>query len=179
MLVALGGAILVGIWTWSSRKLEARRRDLEQRLTERDVLLDRATRDGLTRLWNRHTILEVLAGQIDIARNSSTPLAVAMIDVDHFKRINDTMGHLTGDEVLHTLGEQLSKSTRLWFAGTLWRRGVAPDASQCDAESACATHRASETDTTENLLSRADCALYAAKQAGRNRVVYDSMATSA
>ena len=130
------------------------------------------------------------------------PLAVAIIDIDHFKSINDTRGHLAGDEVLRTLGAKLS--SRIRSADALGRYGgeefllVVPGATQqlpflplerlqravaeipfIYAGSAIKVTASfgvawltGNSDTAERLLSRADEALYSAKRAGRNRLEY-------
>src|SRR3569833_1603151 len=56
--------------------------------------------------------MDILSREIDTARRSGTHLAVALIDIVHFKRINDTFGHLAGDEVLRMLGERLTRELR-------------------------------------------------------------------
>lgn len=203
ILVVLGIlAALMLAWQWSVRKLDDRRKILERELREREALLERATRDPLTRLWNRQAILEILSREIETARHTSRPLAIALIDLDHFKRINDTMGHLAGDEVLRLLGEQLSG--RLRDGDSLGRYGgeelllIVPDASPQRpflpmerlqrlipeipfahngnrfrvTASFGVAWLASSSDTAEKLISRADDALYAAKFSGRDRVEY-------
>lgn len=113
---ALAALVLVAavatLWRWSVVKLEARRLALERQLAEHAALLDRATRDPLTRLWNRQAILEILARDVAEARANGTSLAVAMIDIDHFKRVNDTMGHQMGDRVLHSIAQHIAARVR-------------------------------------------------------------------
>lgn len=72
-----------------------------------------ARRDGLTGILNRRAILEQLDDALQRARGSAAPLAVAMIDIDHFKRINDVHGHLAGDEVLRHCVRHLQQRLRL------------------------------------------------------------------
>ena len=69
-------------------------------LAAQDSLRDQATHDALTGLWNRPAILETLATEIDRARREDTSLAVLMVDLDDFKKINDTYGHAAGDMAL-------------------------------------------------------------------------------
>ena len=197
--------VLVAVaWRWSALRQQARQLQLERELREREELLERATRDPLTKLWNRQAILDILTREIDAAKRSATPLAVALIDVDHFKRVNDTLGHLAGDEVLRTLGARLSASIRARDA--LGRYGgeemllILPDAApqrpflpverlrQTVAETPFAFDGSritvtasfgvawlqSPADRGEDLLARADEALYAAKDLGRDRVEYAS-----
>ena len=75
-------------------------------------LAELATRDGLTGLFNRRTFDERIAEEWLRARRTHTPLAVAMIDVDRFKLLNDTYGHATGDERLRQVARTLEGSLR-------------------------------------------------------------------
>jgi diguanylate cyclase (GGDEF)-like protein len=189
-------------WRWSMGRIERRRRALEIELREREQLLERATRDTLTRLWNRAAIMDILNREIDTARRSGTHLAVALIDIDHFKRINDGFGHLAGDEVLRMLGERLTREMRK--GDSLGRYGgeelllVVPGAPpqqpflpmerlQRSIAAADFTYAGTRIRVTasfgvawfmdlnedgEKILARADKALYAAKFAGRDRIEY-------
>ena len=71
-----------------------------------------ATHDGLTQLLNRNAILAELAESIEAAEKRGTEVCVAILDLDHFKRINDTHGHQAGDEVLRQAALRLSSSIR-------------------------------------------------------------------
>jgi len=71
-----------------------------------------ATRDGLTRLWNRTAILDFLEQELDRSARRQEPLSVIMIDVDRFKTINDTHGHLAGDIAIRTVARRLRKHLR-------------------------------------------------------------------
>lgn len=162
-------------------------------------LRELASTDQLTGLPNRRAFNDYLAAQVAQARRHGRPLSLAMLDIDHFKRVNDTHGHPGGDRVLRTLSDRLRTHAR---AGEMLARIggeefalVIPDA---DAEAALtagerlhrlvrdepiapagtvtisvglATLTGEESD--DDLLRRADRALYAAKQAGRDRVVTD------
>jgi two-component system cell cycle response regulator len=68
--------------------------------------------DGLTGLPNRRRLMEVLAGEIPRARRYHRDLSLVMMDIDHFKRINDTLGHLAGDHVLRELANVVSMHVR-------------------------------------------------------------------
>ncbi|MFH1132462.1 MAG: diguanylate cyclase [Pseudomonadota bacterium] len=86
---------------------------LENRLLEyQDHLEELATRDGLTKLWNRRTILRHLEEELHRSLRESQPIATIMIDVDHFKLINDKFGHHTGDDVLTYIANQLEANLR-------------------------------------------------------------------
>jgi diguanylate cyclase (GGDEF)-like protein len=69
-------------------------------------------RDGLTGCFNRAYAMEALDGELRRARRTGSPLSILMFDVDHFKAINDTHGHLRGDEMLTAIGAQLGRTMR-------------------------------------------------------------------
>ena len=200
-------ALAATAWRWRVAKLERRRLRLERALRERAALLERATRDPLTKLWNRQAILEILAQAMESAKAEKKSLAVALIDIDHFKRVNDTMGHLAGDAVLRSMAEQIVKRTRA--GDSLGRYGgeelllvlpnAAPQKPFLPIERLRRTvakipfvHEGKEfhvtasfgvawfavgRDSAEDLIGRADAALYAAKDRGRDRVEYASTGT--
>lgn len=78
----------------------------------REALRDQATRDPLTKLWNRRHILEVLDRELARIQRHDTSLGLIMLDLDHFKSINDTHGHLAGDEVLRETARRLRAAVR-------------------------------------------------------------------
>jgi diguanylate cyclase (GGDEF)-like protein len=82
------------------------------RLKLRDLLKDQAIRDPLTNLYNRRYLNEVLEREMQKAKRYSRPLSILMIDIDYFKKINDTYGHESGDDVLRTIGVLLLKYYR-------------------------------------------------------------------
>ena len=165
--------------------------------------LSLAVTDGLTELYNRRYLATHLDAQVNQARRKSKPLAALMIDIDHFKTVNDTYGHACGDEVLRETARRISANVRSF--DTVARYGgeefvvVMPDT---DPESAAAvaerlrqTISATPVKVVEPaaivpvtasigigtaepganvaaaaLLERADEALYAAKNGGRNQV---------
>jgi diguanylate cyclase (GGDEF)-like protein len=83
-----------------------------QLLKAREELRDQATRDSLTRLWNRSSILSELGRELARATRESRPLGVVIVDLDHFKLINDTYGHLAGDAVLREAARRMQNSIR-------------------------------------------------------------------
>lgn len=158
-----------------------------------------AREDALTGLANRRAFDELLAYEFTRAARSELPLCVALIDIDHFKRINDEHSHAIGDEVLRRVAQRMRSLCR--DVDTLARWGgeefalLLPDTRLSDALNVCERVRhglenldldpvhpglsvtvsiglASHEDLPDHdrLLSQADAALYAAKQAGRNRV---------
>jgi diguanylate cyclase (GGDEF)-like protein len=81
-------------------------------LAAQEALRTEATRDHLTGLWNRRMVTEQLARELNRARHERRPLAVAMVDLDGFKPINDTYGHPAGDAVLRECGAALRSQLR-------------------------------------------------------------------
>jgi len=87
--------------------------DTTEELREaRDALETEATRDSLTGLWNRRSILELLKRDMARSERVEKPLAAIMIDVDHFKRINDRIGHQGGDQVLIEVTKRVASTLR-------------------------------------------------------------------
>lgn len=161
-----------------------------------------STTDGLTGLLNHRRFQEVLDTCIDQADRYGTPLSLAMIDVDHFKRFNDDFGHRMGDSVLRNVAAALLSGTR--NSDIVARYGgeefalVMPLTSCEDALLLCDRLRrtietlphetlrpitisvgvanyAAKGQTKEALIEQADRALYAAKRTGRNRVASESV----
>lgn len=83
-----------------------------QLMAAKEELREQATKDPLTKLWNRRHILEVLEHELARIQRQEVPLSVIMLDLDHFKSINDTHGHLVGDEVLRETGRRLKAAVR-------------------------------------------------------------------
>ncbi|WP_198670424.1 diguanylate cyclase [Oceanicella sp. SM1341] len=160
-------------------------------------LYEMATQDGLTGLPNRRHFMETADRQFQIARRTGQPLAALVLDLDHFKQINDTHGHATGDAVLRhfaevatrvlragdmisrTGGEEfalmlplMNRSGALTVAEKL-RQAIAeqPDEALPAITVSVGVSISDPADrSVEELLRRADKALYDAKAAGRNRV---------
>ena len=160
-----------------------------------------ATSDGLTGLANRRAFFERLEAEVSRCRRYPNPLSLALVDVDHFKRVNDRYGHPAGDEVLRRVAQtlrELARETDLVaryggeeFAMLLPSTDEAGAAALAErvrkgiermevtwegrpipvAASLGVATLQGEADTGEALVSRADQALYAAKETGRNRVV--------
>jgi diguanylate cyclase (GGDEF)-like protein len=201
-IVLLFLSLVALMWRYQLGKLRARRLALEREFRERELLLERATRDALTGLWNRATILDVLSRELAHAQRTGAALAIALIDVDHFKLVNDTYGHHGGDEVLRDLAQRLAGALRHndWLGryggeelmvvlpGLAYVGAAAPveRLRECVAERPFEINElqvpltvsigmawcVSPSDTAHDMISRADAALYTAKGSGRNRVVY-------
>ncbi len=104
---------------FNSHELEARIKtgkriiDLQnQLLVTQEQLRQQATHDGLTGLLNRNSIMEILEREFERAKRGGSPLGLIMADIDHFKKINDTYGHQTGDFVLEKVALLLKKCVR-------------------------------------------------------------------
>lgn len=203
LLIALAAVVLVACGRLNV--LDKHRRTIEggrQRAHAAALRLrEIADTDALTGLSNRRHFLTVAAEKIAPAHTLGTPLSLLMVDIDHFKRINDTHGHAAGDHALRLLAATLKESTRKDdCAGRLGGEefalvlpGATPAVAQDIAERICkyvatlaildregrrfgftvsiglATLGPSDA-KPEDLLARADAALYRAKRAGRNRV---------
>jgi diguanylate cyclase (GGDEF)-like protein len=168
-------------------------------LTQRAELERKAMVDPLTRLWNRGAIMDLLDRELARARRG-TPISVAMIDADHFKRVNDRYGHPVGDEVLREIGARVRSAIRdCDDAGRYGGEEFLVLLGNCDARFAHVAGeriRATiattpfvttagpldvtvsigiatygpEPTTGEDLVAACDRALYDAKHQGRNRV---------
>jgi diguanylate cyclase (GGDEF)-like protein len=89
----------------------------KQQLTEaREALHEQASRDPLTGLLNRRAIYDVLGREMARIRRDRSTLTAVMIDLDHFKAVNDTHGHMAGDEVLREIANRLTESIRPYDA---------------------------------------------------------------
>ncbi len=150
-----------------------------------------AARDMLTGLFSRREGLRLLEIEIARARRHLRPLAVLLVDVDHFKQVNDTRGHAAGDEVLRAVAEALLAGARAEDIVVRWAGDeFAVWLPECDAaHAAIVAHRmleaarrtgvtlsigVSEWSQTRadagELIAAADRALYDAKRCGRNRI---------
>jgi diguanylate cyclase (GGDEF)-like protein len=165
----------------------------------RDELLVQATHDSLTGLWNRKAALDALARELARGAREERPLGLLLADLDHFKHINDTYGHLAGDCVLQTVAARLKATMRNY--DTVGRYGgeefliISPGCDQAtllrraeDLRAAVAGAPVEIPDgnisvslslgaavalgalSQNQILKTADEALYRAKNAGRNRV---------
>lgn len=87
--------------------------DLESRLVEaRESLRFKASHDSLTTMWNRGAIIEMLERELSRARRDGSSVGILLADIDHFKKVNDTRGHLVGDEVLRAITGRLKSEVR-------------------------------------------------------------------
>ena len=182
-----------------SHEMESTVRLRTQELQAANQALEMQARsDPLTGLLNRRGLEGQFAFAIALARRSGRPLSLLAVDVDHFKRVNDTHGHGVGDQVLQSLAQTLQQ--RLRSSDVAARIGgeefvaLLPDTSLEEARAAAdalrlavaaqlhpqvgpitislgvSALRADDADNARTLLERADAALYQAKKEGRNRV---------
>ena len=104
---------------------DARVRALEERVTalqlenldlvaKNSFLSEISVRDSLTGLYNRWYVMEKIDSEINRALRHGYPMSVLMMDLDHFKNINDSFGHPAGDEVLKSVGQMLRESCRVY-----------------------------------------------------------------
>lgn len=105
-----------------------------------------ATHDPLTGLWNHNRIIEILIEEMSRSDRQGQPLSVAMLDLDHFKHVNDTYGHIVGDEVLREIARRLERTIRVYdsvgrFGGEEFMI-VLPGTGRVDAEQAAERIRA-------------------------------------
>ena len=175
-----------------NEELEATNRHLEAQNTELQRL---SSTDVLTGLHNRASLERHLHSIIELSQRTGMPLSLILIDLDHFKRINDTHGHLQGDEVLRTVARLLRETVRKTDIPGRWGGEefmlICPDTDldstlhlaekirdriarhpfsigPCTASLGVGTYR--QEDDVDALISRSDHALYASKAAGRNKV---------
>jgi diguanylate cyclase (GGDEF)-like protein len=114
--------------------------DLQDRLVEaREEMRFRATHDTLTHLWNRGVITDLLTRELARGRREGANIAVILGDIDHFKKINDTYGHLAGDEVLRETSRRLLASVRSYdYIGRYGGEEFLVVLSNCEAQHAFA-----------------------------------------
>ncbi|WP_184374241.1 ligand-binding sensor domain-containing diguanylate cyclase [Xanthomonas arboricola] len=214
LYLLIGSGLLIGLWSWRHRHLMARERMLAELVAERTYQLERekhelesaraalalkASHDALTGLLNRSGILEAMGEELQACAHAEHPLAVVLIDLDHFKQVNDEHGHLVGDAVLAKVGARLTACLR--DSDKVGRYGgeelllLLPGMTRQGQHRLRAIHEAISLspyevgaaralqvtcsigvawyrvgDTAATLLARADEALYRAKRHGRNRI---------
>jgi diguanylate cyclase len=214
LLAALGGMaifVFVGATIFRSEMINAAERlERAKRSAEAatDHFRERAATDALTGAANRTSIDKLLSASVDRGRETGTPFSVVVFDLDHFKRVNDTYGHLAGDRVLIEVVRAVRSIIRP--SDTLGRIGGEEFAVILDGVAGEAAVRLTERmreaienvaidvegrgrvrptasfgladghpDLTPNdLLEQADQCLYRAKRSGRNRLEYRTASDS-
>lgn len=183
----------------SQKKAEEAEKKINELTLKLDYISEAAHEDFLTGALNRRGMDEALIREFERSDRHGTPLSLAMLDVDHFKKINDTMGHSTGDKALAHLSKVVKGMLR--STDVFARYGgeefviLLPGSNQADAvtvvsglqrdltknfflhnnERVLITFSAGVAErlfgeSVDSVLPRADAALYLAKQSGRNRV---------
>ncbi len=172
----------------------------EELIRTREELRYGATHDALTAIWNRSALLDLLKRELDRQTRSELPVGVLMIDIDHFKKVNDTYGHLVGDEVLCEVVKRITRAVRSYdvvgrYGGEEFVVVLSDIQSSLIEQRADGIRRAvyespiraggrliqvtvsigvavstSRSANTDRLLATADAALYSAKKNGRNRI---------
>ena len=187
------GILLLSFFYWQVGRVGRR---IE---SDTEVLEQIASHDGLTGMYNRRTFDTLLEAEVERARRYSRPLSLLMIDIDHFKQVNDVYGHQAGDAILRGLSSLLSRHARtidrvcryggeeitviLPETDTAVEFGerlrAAVEAASFDigngktiaiTVSIGAARFPADANSEKMLVSVADTALYAAKDGGRNRV---------
>jgi two-component system cell cycle response regulator len=91
--------------------------DLQRELVAaREALREQATKDFLTRIWNRSSILDIFQRELSRGARENRPVGVVLCDLDHFKNVNDTYGHFAGDAVLREFARRMQAATRPYDA---------------------------------------------------------------
>lgn len=181
-------------------ELAATNRNLEQKVKERTESLQQlANTDQLTQIKNRRAILEILEYEVQQFQRQQRNLSILMLDIDHFKAINDTFGHLEGDAILRKVAQVVSQACRQ--TDSVGRYGgeefliILPDTAIADAKDlaerirlsmgTCLTNHGNaltcsigvatlhEGEGVLELIKMADDRVYAAKRQGRNRVIFE------
>ena len=154
-----------------------------------------ATRDSLTGLANRRLFDESLQREVHRAQRLDTPVSLLVLDVDHFKQVNDTYGHQTGDSVLREVADALVSNTKNYDVAARYggdefvvllpgcsradavkvaervRRGIARSVGEAPVTISVGVASVPDNaNDAERLMAAADAALYDAKRNGRDRV---------
>lgn len=168
----------------------------KQNYEQRKAMINASRYDALTSLLNRRTLMETLDTEIRRSKRYGNPLSIAMMDVDHFKSVNDTFGHPAGDQVLSAIAGIISENIRDIDAAGRYggeefiivmpestrqqavilserlRKNVADYDMELDGRIVTVSTGIAQycpNESIENFISRADKYLYQAKQMGRNK----------
>jgi two-component system, cell cycle response regulator len=180
----------------------------DHQIKAQEQLRFQASHDPLTGIWNRGAILETLHRELERAARAESAVGVLLLDVDHFKTINDTHGHLTGDGVLREITQRMIKAARTYDSvgryggeeflivlpgcskGQIRQSGerirsavdngpIRINGSEISVTVSIGAAVAPRGTTSETeMLAAADAALYRAKEIGRNRIIVSDLVFS-
>lgn len=146
-------------------------REANERLTRALAELEcLADTDKLTGLWNRRKFDALLHSEVERCHRYHQPLALILFDLDHFKHINDNHGHIIGDRVLTSVAQTITRHLRASDTLARWGGEEFVILTPLRLNAAVALAELNMGENGEELLHRADAALYRAKATGRNRV---------
>ncbi|MDA7848220.1 GGDEF domain-containing protein [Sulfurospirillum sp.] len=198
MFVILIAICFVIYREFSQKKYKQNMSELLTEVEQKNALLKRLSiTDKLTGLNNRIKIDEVLNSNLNMFERYGNVFSVILIDIDHFKKVNDTYGHPAGDEILKDFAKILKKNARITDVVGRWGGEefmiIASETDSFGATQFATTIKKSINehefpkvgkitasfglsqinigDNIEDVVNRADLALYNAKESGRNRVV--------
>jgi diguanylate cyclase (GGDEF)-like protein len=195
--------VVIGLLTWQSGRFAELRQRVARKRTALQTAMDSAKlislHDALTGLPNRQFLQERIEAELQRTSRTGSRLSVALIDLDHFKQVNDTHGHQVGDEVLVSFGKTARQALResdligrwggeefvvLFFdtapsplgeaaleriRAVLTRTTVSKQVHSLRVRFSAGLTSARPGETLEQMMARADKALYEAKSSGRNR----------
>lgn len=195
----------LAIETYHLARIHRLEQTLETLQLEDEELRYKIATDSLTQVASHSQAMAVLSQAIKLARRKGSPLCVCMIDLDHFKKVNDTYGHLTGDAVLRDVASRMQAAVRTFdtigrYGGEEFiiilentnlvtaqevmermRQRVASTPINVSGTTIPVTVSAGLSalrtgDKMQSLIARADAAMYGAKESGRNKVFLEDRA---
>lgn len=184
-----------------SKELEEHKRTSEKLKIVNAELERSASTDQLTNLWNRRYFISKAEQELDRSRRNKYPLSLLLLDIDHFKKVNDIYGHQTGDQVLIEFATLLRENIRSFDSLARWggeeflilaphlraNNAILYADRLCQLIAQYTFQEAGEittsigvaeltsSDTLDSLIKKVDNALYRAKENGRNRVESSSL----
>jgi two-component system cell cycle response regulator len=191
--------------TYHLTKIGMLQESLDSLQLEDEELRYKVATDALTEVASHSQMFAVLHQAIKLAKRNNSSMCVCMVDLDHFKRINDSHGHLVGDAVLRDVAARMQAAVRVFdtigrYGGEEFviilentsvetareviervRRRVGDSPINVGGTSIDVTVSAGIAvlrpgDTAESIIERADSAMYSAKKAGRDRIIIEEMA---
>ena len=209
LIATVGALVMIALillgWGWRKRaalKMQRLTQRIEEQKKIEEELKNLATTDELTGTYNRRAILEIAHTELQTCQDEGQPFSVLLMDIDHFKQVNDQYGHEVGDRVIRAIVKVCRDTLKAKHIGHIGRLGgeefviVLPKIDQIEAYDVAQELRESvekepiqcmgniwhsatvsiglasleHSEKFDELLNRADMAMYQAKQAGRNRV---------